>query len=479
VVGNAARGTSGRWKPFARGSALAAAACVVTACTGAGNTAGAAPDRATTSAAGGATAHAADWPMYNRDVSRTGVAPGLAPAGALSTAWTAHLDGAVYGQPLVVGGEVIAATENDSIYAVRAATGKVIWRRHVGTPVPQAKLHGCGDIFPLGITGTPAYDEGNGLIYAVAEITGYHHMLVALSLATGKVKLHRYLDVNTKSDQAAWNQQRPALALARGRVYASFGGLAGNCGPYRGSVVSAPLTGNGPLERWTTPASRMGAVWNTAGPVTGPGGNLWVGIGDSPKVSGSYDGSNSVTELSPALKQLGFFAPSTWAALNAADLDLGSTQPVMVPGGGAFITGKSAVGYLLNATHLRGIGGQLAQAPVCKVRGAAAVSGSVVYEPCVNGGIAAVRVNAAAKTMTVLWHGPTASNGSPVVGGGVVWVTHNTATGGTLYELDPATGTVLQQIAIAQGLPHFSSLSLSGGRAYVSTLTGITAFNGA
>jgi outer membrane protein assembly factor BamB len=81
--------------------------------------------------------------------------------------------------------------------------------------------------------------------------------------------------------------------------------------------------------------------------------------------------------------------------------------------------------------------------------------------------------------MTVLWHGPAASNGSPVVGGGVVWVTHNTATGGTLYELDPATGAVLQQIPIVQGLPHFSSLSLSGGRAYVSTLTGVTAFKGA
>ena len=77
--------------------------------------------------------------------------PACAPAGPpLSTAWTAHLDGAVYGQPLVVGGDVIAATENDSIYALSAATGKVIWRKHVGTPVPQSALHGCGDIFPLG-----------------------------------------------------------------------------------------------------------------------------------------------------------------------------------------------------------------------------------------------------------------------------------------------------------------------------------------
>jgi polyvinyl alcohol dehydrogenase (cytochrome) len=471
-----------------RGTVLAAAACALAACTGAGITAvaasGSAQSGALANTTGAATSHAADWPMYNQNVSRTGVAPGLATAGPLSTAWTARLDGAVYGQPLVVGGKVIAATENDSIYALSATTGTVLWRTHVGTPVPQSKLHGLGDIFPLGITGTPAYDESNGLVYAVAEITGYHHMLVAVSAASGKVKLHRYLDAPTKSNQPAYNQQRPALAIWKGRVYASFGGLAGDAGPYQGSIVGAPLTGTGPLVRWTVPTSRGGAIWATAGPVAGPGGNLWTGVGNgaAQTATARYDGSDSVTELTPALKRAGYFAPAIWASDNATDLELGSTQPALLPGGVTFIVGKRAVGYLLNTTHLGGIGGQLAQqAAICagKVRGGAAVSGSVVYEPCVNGGIAAVRVNAAAKTMTVLWHGPAASNGSPVVGGGVVWVTHNTATSGILYELDPATGAVLRQIAIPQGLPHFSSLSLSGGRAYASTLTGITAINGA
>jgi hypothetical protein len=422
--------------------------------------------------------------MYNQNVARTGVAPGLATAGALSTAWTAHLDGAVYGQPLVVGGDVIAATENDSIYALSAATGAVIWRRHVGTPVPQSKLNGCGDIFPLGITGTPAYDESNGLIYAVAEITGYHHMLVGVSAATGKVKLHRYLDAPTKSNQPAYNQQRPALTIWKGRVYAAFGGLAGDCGPYQGSVVSAPLTGTGPLARWMVPTSRGGAIWATAGLVAGPGGNLWVPVGNgaAKTASARYDGSDGVTELTPSLKRVGYFAPAIWRADNATDLELGSTQPALLPGGVTLIVGKRAVGYLLDTTNLGGIGHELAsQAAICttKVRGGAAVNGSVVYEPCVGGGISAVQVNAATKKMTVIWRGPADSNGSPVIGGGVVWVTHYTASGGILYELDPATGAVKQQIAITHGMPHFSSLSLSGGRAYVSTMTGVVAINGA
>ena len=57
--------------------------------------------------------------------------------------------------------------------------------------------------------------------------------------------------------------------------------------------------------------------------------------------------------------------------------------------------------------------------------------------------------------------------------------TTRTAASGTLYELNPATGKVEHQISISEGMPHFSSLSLSGGTAYVSTLTGVTAINGA
>ncbi len=82
-----------------------------------------------------------DWPTYGHDFARTGVAANMAPVGGsgpLSVGWRAPLDGAVYGQPLLVGSTVIAATENDSIYALDEATGKVVWRTNVGTPVPLA-----------------------------------------------------------------------------------------------------------------------------------------------------------------------------------------------------------------------------------------------------------------------------------------------------------------------------------------------------
>ena len=55
--------------------------------------------------------------------------------GPLAVTWSRALDGAVYGEPLVVAGTVIAATENDTVYALDPASGRVLWQRHLGTPV--------------------------------------------------------------------------------------------------------------------------------------------------------------------------------------------------------------------------------------------------------------------------------------------------------------------------------------------------------
>ena len=238
----------------------------------------------------------AAWGQYNGNAARAGVAPGIATAGKLGKAWSARLDGQVHAQPLVVGSMVIAATENDSLYALSKTTGKVIWRTHLGTPVPQSALHGCGNIFPLGITGTPIYDQANGLVYAVAEITGYHHLLVGVSVTTGAVKIRRYIDVVSAANQPEYYQQRPALAIDNGRVYISFGGLAGDCGPHVGTIVGAPLSGKGALVSWHTPTIRDGGIWGSGGPVVGPRGDLWLANGE-----GAGDGGPAATTAATRL----------------------------------------------------------------------------------------------------------------------------------------------------------------------------------
>jgi polyvinyl alcohol dehydrogenase (cytochrome) len=468
---------------------LAATACAVAACssgTAATDQQSAPPPPQVTLGTdpGAGSYPAAAWPEFGQNAARTGIAAGLPPAGALSQRWTAHLDGAVYGQPLVVGDTVIAATENDSVYALNASTGGVVWRHHLGTPVPRSSLQ-CGDIDPLGITGTPVYDQDNGLVYAVAETTGYHHVLFGVAVSDGAIRVQRDIDIATAGNQPPNDQQRPALAIDGGRVYAAFGGLAGDCGTYIGFIVGVPLSGSGPLVSWHTPTTREGAIWATGGPVTGPDGDLWLstGNGAAENPAEPYDGSDSIVKLTPDLVREDFFAPATWADDNANDRDLGSTQPVLAAGNSVLITGKRGVGYLLNESALGGIGRQLAEQTICAAFGAAAVSGSTVYEPCPDGGLAAVSVSAAQRNISVLWRGPGDSNGSPVVGGGAVWVTHydpgGSSSGNTLYELDPATGAVRHRLAIGEGLPHFSSLSLAGGTAFLGTLDGVAAVNGA
>jgi hypothetical protein len=388
----------------------------------------------------------------------------------------------VYGQPLLIGGLVVVATENDTVYALNGATGAVAWRTHVGTPVTQGALHGCGDIFPLGITGTPAYDQSDGLVYAVAETTGYRHVLFGLSATSGAIKVER--DIPTPDGQDAWDQQRPALTITGGRVYVMLGGLAGDCGPYKGSIVGVPVSGSGPVISYVTPTPREGAFWGPGGTVVGPASptkpepTLYGANGNGAAEQGDpYDYSDSVTHLTLGLRRIGFFAPSTWALDNAEDQDLGSTQPTLASGGSVFAVGKRGVGYLMRLGALGSIGGQVAQADICPAYGTAAVSGATVYEPCTNAGLTAVAVSAATREIKVLWRGPADAHGSAAIGGGAIWVPDS--RDGILYALNPATGAVLQSVGIGDTMPRFSSVSLGGARAYVGTSHGVAALSGA
>jgi polyvinyl alcohol dehydrogenase (cytochrome) len=423
-------------------------------------------------------ASATNWPVYHADAARTGLVTGLPAAGPLHTAWSRKLDGAVYGQPLVIGQVVVAATENDSVYGLDRATGRVLWRRHVGTPVPLSALP-CGDIDPLGITGTPAYDPATELVYAVAEETGFRHVLYGFSLS-GQVKVTRNLPA--PDGEPRYDQQRPALAITGGRVYVAFGGLFGDCGPYIGSVVGVPVSGTGPLISYRVPTTREGAIWGTGNLVLGPHDTLWVSVGNGAAMKGEgeagggrYDGSDSIVELTPTLHRVAFFAPTTWGDDNANDLDLGSMSPALLANGYVLADGKRGVAYLLSAAHLGGVGGQLASKQVCTAFGGPSVDGNVVYVPCEGGGLAAV--DTAGGRLRVLWRGPANAYGSPVLGGGAVWVADWDA--GTLYELDQATGRVRHQIGLGGVLPHFASPSLSGGLVLTGTMTGVVAVRGA
>ncbi|MGD0121284.1 MAG: PQQ-binding-like beta-propeller repeat protein [Candidatus Limnocylindrales bacterium] len=411
---------------------------------------------------------AADWPVYHLDAARSGNQPAFPVLGSsLSLAWSKNLDGAVYAEPLVVGGRVIAATEGDTVYALNPANSSVLWGRNLGTPVPQSTLP-CGDIDPLGITSTPAFDPASGSLFAVAEVTGPRHVLFALDPSSGSIRWSR--DVDLPGDQPIAHQQRAALAVANGYVYIGFGGLAGDCGQYVGKVVGVPTSGAGDTIAYRVPAAREGAVWATAGPVIDAAGNLYVATGNGSSTT-IYDGSDSVLELSPSLALLSRFAPSTWASENARDADLGSTSPVLAPGGWVFQAGKSDTGYVLRQGALGGIGGQVSKATTCAGFGGAALAGSTVYLPCLTA-LQKIQVAPDGK-LAVGWTTPAGvGGGPPVIGGGAIWSVN--VESGLLYAIDPATGSVLAALSTGP-LPHFATPTLWSGLVLIGTMSGVTA----
>ena len=412
-----------------------------------------------------------DWTTFGHDAARTARAtarhfrPEPGPGRAV------RLDGPVYGQPLIVGDTVFAATENDSVYAVSAADGSIYWRAHLAEPFHPRD---CGNIQPLGITGTPVYDRGR--LYVVAEDSAAHHLLTGLDAASGTVLAQTTVD--PPGTNRADVQQRPALTLVEGAVQAAFGGLFGDCGTYTGAVATVHL-GNaqallGPPVWYLASTSGRGGVWAPGGAPTLDGRSYYsVGNGNA-QGPAAWDGSDSVVSLTPDGRRAAAFAPATWAADNAADADLGSMNPAVV-GGHVLIAGKAGIGHVLDPANLGGVADAAHSAPAfgnCHGFGAAAVDGDVAYLPCAEG-ITAVRVGPDGG-VTVLWHTAVAASGSPSIGGGFVWSTD--PSGGALYALDPATGAVAGRTPTG-ALPHFASPAISADRVVLGTSDGLVIFS--
>ena len=399
---------------------------------------------------------------------RSGVSSDQEALGQVAQAWTSvALDGAVYAQPLVVGDRVYVATEGDSVYALEAATGAVVWRQSLGQPVPGGALP-CGNIDPSGITGTPVIDVDNGMLYVVANLrSGPHHELFALALADGAVKWQRAIDPPGLTPEV--EQQRGALALSGGRVYVPFGGLYGDCGPYKGAVVSVAADGSGDMAAYIVPTSRMGGIWNPAGPVVDSAGDLWVTTGNTAGRN-TFDFGNAIIRLSAGLQAVDYFAPSNWAALNAGDVDMGSIGAVLLPGNRVLAMGKDGVAYLVDTGALGHVGGQVAFLDVGTAAfGAAAVDGSRVFIPCAG---ALVALDTAGDQLAVAWK-LDGGSGTPIMAGGAVWAL---GYDGTFRALEPASGTVLFSAKLGRPVTRFISPAAAGGRVFVPDGDTIVAF---
>ena len=435
-------------------------ALAVIAC---GQSTGAGTRPPSTSIPSASPAQLADWPQYHRNSARTGQGPSGPSISNPRRAWSAAVDGKVYASPLIVGGHVIAATENNTVYSFDLRSGKTLWKAHLGAPVNAATLP-CGDIDPVtGITGTPAADPPTGNLFVVAFLAGYHHVLFTLSLADGAVVRQQAVDPPGSSPQV--EQERGALALGSGFVYVPLGGLYGDCGNYHGYVVAVPVGGGGQAAVYRTPSARESGIWSSMGPTISDTGTVYVTTGNGALAS-SFNYTNSVLQLSPDLKLQGYFAPSDWRALDGADADLGSVGVTLLPALGVVVSiGKEGVAYVLKAAKLGGVGGQAAARRVCTgAWGGSAWSGSTVFLPC---GDALVAVSVSPTGVAVMWRAAQVHMGSPIVAEGAVWAID--VDSATLYAVDPESGAVLYSLRLGSA-EHFSTPAATQG--YVVTPAG-------
>jgi hypothetical protein len=318
-----------------------------------------------TVAAGAQSLPPQDWSMFGGNVQSTSA--NLRPTGitAANVAQLARrqikLDGtvdasAIYLQGVSVHGAlhntIVVTTTYGKTLALDANSGGVLWEY---TPPSYQALAGTRQIS----NSTPVADPDRQFIYA-ASPDGY---IQKLAVSDGQPVWRTSI---TKLPQR--EKMASPLKVFQGHVIAVTAGYIGDQSPYQGHVAILDGSSGNLLQVWNSLCSdraellephacpkTKSAIWGRAGAVIDPdGGHIFVATGNG-EWNGTTDWGDSLIEINAsATKMLGNYTPADTEELNARDLDLGSTSPVLLGGDLIAQGGKDGKVRLLSREAIAG-----------------------------------------------------------------------------------------------------------------------------
>jgi hypothetical protein len=290
------------------------------------------------------------------------------------------LDDYVDAQPLVFNGVVYVVTENNSVYAINAASGKLIARTNLGKPV-TTPIYGCNQGH-VGITSTPVIDPKSRTLYVIAYRYDRTPVFQLHALDTGSLKdkiaprtvaaSSKLTNGKTYHFDARVMRQRPGLLLSvNGNVYAGFGSHCDNVSPnlsrgwllgwHGGSLAPVGARLNDKNAQSRNDFFLTGIWMSGDGIAEDQSANLYFSTGNSDPSGTSYNKLNlseSVIKLSPDLTTTdSFFTPvgaEGLGYLEAQDLDMASGGVLLTPDGYVVGAGKAGQMFLLRQGNLGG-----------------------------------------------------------------------------------------------------------------------------
>jgi hypothetical protein len=454
----------------------------------------------------------------HKNLSRDGVYidAGFTPSAAAGLTRDLNFDGTifgnVYGQPLFIEGGangpmVIVATESNNVYALNAVTGTVIWQRNdIGAPVTSGLP--CGNINPVGITGTPVVDLASRSLFFDALIDGAtkKHFIYSLNVDTGATNPGWPVDVdatamyNGMTFTSLIQEERGGLTLVNGIVYVAYSGYSGDCAAYHGWVVGVRINNPSNVHAWATMAIG-GGIWGHGG-IASDGTNMFVVTGNTFNTGGVWSGGEAIIRLQAGPTWTGqptdYWAPLNWLSLDNTDTDLGGVSATVINVPGAtpsqlvLALGKDRNAYLVNRNNLGGIALPVAQANVEGInRGTSAVTyhtsqGTYFAFHNEANAIRAYRITATnPPTIVSAWSASQTGRGSPWVtttgrtNDAIVWVA-GVAGDQRLHGYDGETGTVIYagggENELMRGTRQWNTGMVARGRIYFGADNKVYAF---